>query len=164
MKRHRILFVVLVLTVLATNTAIVYTLVKPHPFDPLENVNPQEVTSRVPGVKGPAVRMSEEVKVIGTKCNTSEETVSVNARFEFRSVGPRGTIVPIGSSTAESPPGCETTSFSNELLPSVISRTKYLLAQGRKRVRWQIVGREVPLGRPEPVAEGWHTQTFSIVP
>lgn len=163
MKRHRILFVVLVLTVLATNTAIVYTLVKPQPFDPLENVNPQEVTSRVPGVEGPAVRVGEEVETIGTKCNTSEETVSVNGRYEFRSVNPRGTIIRIDSGAAERPPGCETTRYANQLLPSVIARTKSLLAQG-ERVRWQIAGREVPLGKPEPVAEGWHTQTFSVIP
>jgi len=126
---------------------------RPDPYEPLGEYPEQTVTSRVPGIEGPAAYRGETVVIVGTKCVAAPEPVAVAAVSFWRLMGPVGPAVqvPYRSSITVRSPGCVTTEFRNALGPEV--------TPGLWRLEgWDTV--ESGDGRRQTVA--WNSQTFRV--
>lgn len=138
----------------------------PAPYSPIPPGEPQEVTSRVPGVDGPAVRIGHDVKVKATRCNTDDRVIQVKGNRVWQTVLPRGTAIADVFPANPMPPGCTAYRFSNPMPDEVARRTRQLMAQGITPV-WRIAGEATPTDPDtgqDGVAVPYTSQNFTIVP
>lgn len=134
-----------------------------RPFDPLDNSRLQVVTNELPGYDMPAVVLGGEVTVKGTKCNRTDELVSLRGKIQWINVAPGGFTFQVSDGPYVRPPGCTTKTFVNAMPAEVTRRSEKLLDSGVTEVRWQIVGVERPNTGRDPVASTWLTSEFRIV-
>lgn len=140
---------------------------QPSPFDPLAPAATQIVTSRVPAVDGPAVRLGDDVKVTATICNESDESIKVGGFIQWETVQPRGTAI-ARTDFGGRPvlPGCTEFQFANVMPDEVVERTEQLFEQGVVEVVWRVVGESIPVSSSgeEGVPSPFTTQNFRVVP
>ena len=148
------------LTVLAV--AVIIAIRAPTPWNPLGDYPEQKVLSRVPGVKGPAVKVSDDAVIVqGTKC--ARVDVRVRGSSFWQSVDIPGTFVSAGAGVADRSAGCVKQTFANPLPPAVEQAAK--VKDGPHR--WVIAGTETPIrpnGKTEGVPRAWSTEEFQVVP
>lgn len=156
-KRLRLWALVPAAMVAGLTFALVVTLLKPKPFDPL-TFPLQTVETRVPGIKGPAVLVGKPIRVTGQKCSGAASTISVAGEFQWQSFKPAGTIVPAGHGVGKREPGCTGFDFSNPMPGAVSAAARRL---GHRSV-WIITGDEKPT-QAHGVRQVWRTQPFTIV-
>ena len=136
---------------------------RPEPRDVLLYPD-QRVLSRVEGAIRPAVRLGDDLVVQGTKCNRSEDHVSVRGTTSWAAVDPPGSVVETGRGQAIRAPGCTTVEFRNAIPPAVAARTRALTATaGVACVSWRVTGTETPTD-PLIRAVVWRTEPFDICP
>lgn len=141
---------------------VVWDQIQPDSYNPLGAYPTQQVNeAEVNGIPTVVASPGATVSVTGTKCNDSDQSVKARGHFEFRRAKPPGFVVPVGSSTVERPPGCQTFTFANEVPAAVIAEIN---AHGASL--WQITGVETPISddgqRGTP--RYWNTVSFRLVP
>lgn len=165
--QHRMLNVsvaLLSLSFLILGVAVVVSVRSPHAWNPLGDYPDQTVSSRVTGVKGPAVRLEDDVVVVGTKCASA--SVRVRGSAFWQSTTPPGILVAAGSGVAARPKGCATQTFFNPIPDGV----RNAVLRDEPVLHWVITGTETPVrdsgnGRSrEGVPRAWTTEEFEIIP
>jgi hypothetical protein len=147
--------------------AVVYAEVRDHPvWSPLGNYPTQTVTSRLPGIEGPAVHIGELVRVVAEKCNTTDAAVDVVGHMFWQAMDPPGSVIETGAGAGVREVGCVTQEFANPIPAAVQSVISAQHAAGIAQPRWRIRGDETPVrddgddGRPAR----WVTENFTVVP
>lgn len=168
-KKNTARFVMVVLVasmVLAVGVSIAITFRSPT-WDPLDLSQIQKVSNRVPGVEGPAAHITEQISVTGTKCNTSQDPLTVIGVTVWVAVVPPGAAENLGQGVANRSPGCVTKTFLNDIPPAVVTRSKFLFGKGAKRVVWQITGFETPIRDSDGkhgLQRTWRAENITLVP
>lgn len=128
---------------------------------PKEYLPQQTVLSRVKGVDGPAVKMTDMLVVSARKCNLTKKPLTIKGEGSFTAVQPPGLSVLIGSGVVTRKPGCTTIVYRFSLPQTVKDRVNELNAVHKQQV-WQIFGEDTPLNGGATVS--WSTQPFVIIP
>lgn len=138
----------------------------PERWDPLGEYPTQHVTSRVPGVPGPAARLyGDTVDVKAVKCGAEAESTEVLTTLVWKSVDPRGATWPRGQSFATREAGCTSLAFYNPVPPEVRALAEEQVEAGAAAPLWQITGTETPVrDGEEGVPRRWVTESFRLVP
>lgn len=168
-KKHTPTLALLALTasiLLAVGVSVAIS-TRPPAWDPLDLSQIQTVSNRVPGVSGPAAHITDQIKVTGTKCNTSQDALTVIGVTVWVAVVPPGAAENLGQGVGNRSPGCVTKTFLNDIPPAVLTRTRSLFQHGRKQVVWQITGFETPI-RDRDGKHGlqrtWRAENITLVP
>lgn len=130
-----------------TGAVIFSVALKPDRYAPILNTNPQQVT-------GPrVVAQGGVIEVTGTKCNTTDEAISITSESWFQRIDDRTQRVPrqpLRSAVRE--PGCRTTVYRNPIPDDLPPGT------------YQIQGSEVARSIYNQVqSTGWYSTEFTVV-
>jgi len=137
---------------------------QPDQYDPLGEYPVQEVMNRLPGVDVPALRLGDTVEVVGTKCNNTNNPVTVEGRSSWVSVEPPGGAYASGEGIGTRDPGCVEKIYQNVIPKEVEERSSVFFEQGKEYVVWRITGVETPADEPNGVSRSWTTVNFRIYP
>lgn len=163
-EKHWLLATSLIATSVALiiiSIAVIVALHQPAPWNPLGDYPDQTVLSRVPGHKGPAIKVGGVLSVKGTKC--AKEAVTVRGASFYQSVDVPGTFVPNGAGIALRVQGCTTKTFSNPLPEAVLATADNPFGAHM----WIITGTETPVrddGKGEGIARIWKSEPFEVIP
>ncbi len=127
-------------------TVVVFTQCTVEPYGPLDNKNPQAVENKI-------VEQGGVLLATGTKCNRSDETLTVSSESWFQSIDhPTRRVTRSEIHSVIRLPGCVTRTFANPIprdLPTGL---------------WQIQASEVARSsNNETQSTGWATETFEVV-
>lgn len=165
-KTVSVSIVVLGAALLVLAAAILFAELRtPTVWDPLGDYPVQEVTTRVPGVSGPAVYVDGTVDVVATKCNDTGEPVDVETTLTWRSVEPLGAAWHRGQSFSTRSPGCESLTFHNPVPVAMRELVEAQFRAGFTEPVWQIVGTETPVREDgsDGKRQTWRTENFRVV-
>ena len=132
----------------------------------------QRVLSRVEGVDGPAIRITDDaVEVFVRKCAGENQKFKVTGFVQWRSVIPGGLAYLPDEQLKDDPaaigvigPGCIENTFLNEIPAQVKVQMRRALSEAKNTpVKWRITGREYAV-MDRSQTQTWTTEPFLVVP
>ena len=172
-KRARWVFRLLIIFFglsLVLNAVVFIAIRQPAQWDPLgEYETPQHVTAPSTTSAGqPVIDLSEDeaITVVGTKCNDTGENVEVAGTLSWQQMEPPGAVIEVGTGTRTAPPGCETTTFENQVPPEVAQVIRAQHRSGIIAPAWRISGVEWPVrnGGERGEERVYYTDSFVVAP
>ncbi len=130
--------------VLYVGATIASVIVRPSPWQPLEDIVPQKVTSAGPVLQGGSVA------VTAIKCNRSSQDVAFESKAYYRNID-TGQVTLFREGQGSRPPGCTTYQYVNPVPPA--------LAPGRYRIEGADIARQGAEIQQEP----FRTEPFEVV-
>lgn len=140
---------------------------RPQPaWEPFYNYTTQVVQTPTKAEDGtPIIKLNEDLKVTGKKCNREDHGVPYQTIYSWVSVEPEGSGIEIGGLAGTRKPGCTVIDGSYPMPESVVVRTNRILDSGEvTAVRWVVTGYDDPVSndREDGEAKNWTTEEFLV--
>lgn len=140
---------------------------RPQPaWEPFDNYTTQVVNTAEKAEDGtPIIRIGEDLKTTGRKCNNEDNPIPFQTVYSWVSVEPEGTGIEIGGAAGTRKPGCTVIEGAYPMPESVVVRTNRILDEGEvTAVRWVVTGFDDPVSndKKDGKSKNWTTEEFLV--
>ena len=135
-------------------------------WNPLGDFPVQRVNNTLPGFTTPAMKVGDDAVVEGTKCNATDQSVTVRGKNHWVSVDPNGSVSSYKFGQSILLPGCTRTTFANPMPPEVVDRVNRLCTVSHRCATvWRVAGETTPVDSHgvEGRERVWLSGNFTIV-